>query len=645
MPASLRSSRQWFIFALWLALFFGLYCRFYGLNWDQGAIIHPDERFVTGLVPRISWPSSFGEWFDSTKSPLNPKNLKGVSYVYGQLPLMIAKVAIGSESDIAKVLVRMRALSGFFDCLTVLFSLLIGRRLLGKNWGLFVGALVSLTALNIQQSHYFTTDNFATTFMTLAFWSGVRWVDTKKWFDALGLGIWFGCSLACKLSSAFFAVAWLGLVILAWRRHGFKAVLPLAVCSFLLAFWTFRTFHPMMFLGVKGPLDIRLDPRFLARGDGEWVGDFGQQLGITNGIVDVPFNVQWIGRTKWLFSLVNLGWWGFGWPMLLAGLAGGLWAIRRPRQFPVFVVAMLFVLVSIGVQGAQFSRFTRYYLPLTPMFALLAALFWRQLLVSKPKLRPLVPLALAYSLLWCASVTAIYGRPLTRLAASQWIVDNLLSGTVVVDETSWDEGLPISWVPPGVDTTIKEYTDPTDPEHRPTKMESYDLDWEARDPAPAGSHGMTRKKARIEDALNKAEWIFISSGRSWQTIPRWPQKWPMMTAFYRALFDGKLGFEKAQEFTSYPGLGPFRFPDDGLEEALSVYDHPRVLLFHKRSDYSPEKVAAVLDSVALPSTDQFHPRDAPGQWDSLPQPPSSPASETDVILSGRKTGPNPTPTP
>ncbi|RYX84539.1 hypothetical protein EON83_09310 [bacterium] len=622
MPSSLRSPRILLQLCLWLVLLFGLGCRFYGLNWDKSTGLHPDERFCSGIVPRLQWPSSVGEWFNSNKSPLNPSNLvndkgeRDTHYVYGQLPLMIAKVVMGNQdnpeeasllvhalraatgrpqTDRVEALPVLRGLSAFFDCLTVLFALLIARRLLGPRWGLFAGALVSLAALNIQQSHYFTTDTFAATFMTLAFWNGARWVDTRKRFDALGLGLWFGCSLACKLSSAFFVIAWLGFVALAWRRYGGKYTFPIALCSFLLSFWAFRTLNPMMFMGARGVFDLHLDPRFLERADGQWVGDFGQQLGITNGEVDVPFNVQWVGRKPWLFSLVNLGWWGFGWPLLLTGIAGGAWALRRPKRAPVLFIAALFVLVSLGVQGAQFSKFTRYYLPLTPMFALMAAFFWRELLASKPKVRPVAGLALAYSLAWCFAVTTIYSRPHTRLQASEWIVETIPPGTRITTETSWDEGLPISWGPTGQGGLIDQ------------KLESYDLD------TPA-------KRLKLVEVLSSSEWLFISSGRSWQNVPRWPQKWPMMTKFYQALFNGELGFDKVQEFTSYPSLGPLHFPDDQLEEALSVYDHPRVLIFRKRDTFTPENMARILNDVALPTTDQFHPREAPGKWDYLPQP-------------------------
>lgn len=583
MRASFRSPQLW----LWLLLLFGLGCRFYGLNWDEGAALHPDERFCVSLVPRLEWPASPAMWFDSAQSPLNPDNLKDTHYVYGQLPLMLAKAFVGTESDLQKLLPHLRVLSALFDSLTVVFTVLIGRRILGAKWGLLAGVFAALAALNVQGSHFFTTDSFATTFLTLAFWSGARWLEARRWFDALLMGVFWGASLACKLSGAFFIVAFAAFGVLGLRQFGWKRAVPLALCSLIAAFWTFRVFHPMAFEGASGPFDVRPETRF-------WK-DFAEQLAITRGEMDVPFNVQWIGRARWLFSFVNLGWWGWGWALLVSGLLGAATTLARPKRAPILLVAAVFAIVTFGVQGAQFSKFTRYFVPLTPMIALLAAFFWRELLAWKPKFKPVLGLALAYSLLWCASVAAIYGRRLPRLEASSWIVGHLAPGTHIANETLWDEALPISWIPTG-DGGLKSQN-----------LNSFDLD-------------TTQKRIALKNTLNESEWIFLSSGRSWQTIPRWPQKWPMMSRFYQGLFDGSLGFELDREFSNYPGFGSLRFRDDGLEEALGVYDHPRVLLFRKRHDFSPEQVTQVLDSVPLPASDQFHPREAPGKWDFLPQP-------------------------
>ena len=114
----------------------------------------------------------------------------------------------------------------------------------------------------------------------------------------------------------------------------------------------------------------------------------------------------------------------------------------------------------------------------------------------------------------------------------------------------------------------------------------------------------------------------LASNRLYASIPRLPPRYPLTIAYYRALFSERLGFELVADFTSYPQLGPFVFPDQECpfplaeadyryqeapievrlppaEEAFSVYDHPRVLIFRKTAAYSRARVEAILGAVDL----------------------------------------------
>ena len=86
---------------------------------------------------------------------------------------------------------------------------------------------------------------------------------------------------------------------------------------------------------------------------------------------------------------------------------------------------------------------------------------------------------------------------------------------------------------------------------------------------------------------------------STSSIPRMPQRYPMTTEYYRRLFAGDLGFELVATFASYPTLGPWTINDDRAEEAFTVYDHPKVLIFKKTADFSPERVRQILAAVPL----------------------------------------------
>ncbi|HCG28326.1 MAG TPA: hypothetical protein DEU95_00905, partial [Chloroflexi bacterium] len=72
------------------------FLRVYGMNWDQGTYLHPDERFIAIVSSeRIDFPSlsNIGSLFDPAHSPINPRrdgpDGKPLSFAYGTLPLYV----------------------------------------------------------------------------------------------------------------------------------------------------------------------------------------------------------------------------------------------------------------------------------------------------------------------------------------------------------------------------------------------------------------------------------------------------------------------------------------------------------------------------------------------------------------------------
>ncbi len=127
------------------------------------------------------------------------------------------------------------------------------------------------------------------------------------------------------------------------------------------------------------------------------------------------------------------------------------------------------------------------------------------------------------------------------------------------------------------------------------------------------------KRARFQSILDQADYIFISSNRQWGTTVRVPERYPLTTVFYRQLlgcpddqeitwcysvaqpgmFEGNLGYELTAVFQSDPNLGSFKINDQFAEEAFTVYDHPKVLIFKKTAGYESKKVSKILGAVDL----------------------------------------------
>ena len=179
----------------------------------------------------------------------------------------------------------------------------------------------------------------------------------------------------------------------------------------------------------------------------------------------------------------------------------------------------------------------------------------------------------------------IYSQLHTRVTASIWIYENIPSeSTLTCDH--WDDCLPLNV---SAFTNIAYRVYPAETLHL-FDPESYD------------------KWSEINRQLEKAEYIIISSNRLYGSIPTVPERYPQTTDFFNKLFNEELKFEKVAEVSTYPTL---RLPcfisnslqkskfanisfvntenicgmqinDDNSEEAFTVYDHPKVMVFKKK---------------------------------------------------------------
>jgi YYY domain-containing protein len=176
----------------------------------------------------------------------------------------------------------------------------------------------------------------------------------------------------------------------------------------------------------------------------------------------------------------------------------------------------------------------------------------------------------------------------------------VLAGSSIATEGVWDDPVPFNTAPYAFSIWEAQYS-------------GYELNmvWE----------DLPEKRALLQHILDHTDYITISSNRFYATLNRNPQRWPMTVDYYEALFGGELGFELIGDFASRPALGPIEFFDDTAEEAWTVYDHPRVFIFRKTSDYSPERTASILGQANLDGVVRVTARHAEGKPVSIPLPP------------------------
>ena len=154
--------------------------------------------------------------------------------------------------------------------------------------------------------------------------------------------------------------------------------------------------------------------------------------------------------------------------------------------------------------------------------------------------------------------SSIYSNKNSRVEASEWIYKNLPNGSYILSE-SWDD-----WLPLGVENNYgKQFSG--------EQLPVFDSD-------------TPEKWQKMNDMLMRSDYYILSSNRGWGSIMTVPEKYPLMSKFYKELLENKnKNYKKIKEFTSYPSLNflniSLKFPDQWSDENFTVYDHPKVIIY------------------------------------------------------------------
>ncbi|MHB1382860.1 MAG: DUF2298 domain-containing protein [Bellilinea sp.] len=473
-----KESRLW-IALLILVLAAGAYFRFTGLFWGEYSYLHPDERFLIQVTSHISPVDSFGEYFDTGSSTLNPHNVGDTFFVYGTFPIITTRYlaeSIFNQVFWEEILKTGRALSAVMDLTTVLLVYLLGTRLFNRKVGVIGAAFSSFAVMQIQQSHFFTSDSFSATFTTLTLYFAARlatqplieagpigrdiWYRSESFRNSLWFGAAIGLAMACKINTALMAVllpgAWFIFIMRHPRARRFElttiALRNLVIGGFS-ALLFFRIFQPYAFQG-PGFFGIMPNERWIAN-----LRELSAQMG---GDVDFPPALQWARRPV-TYSFTNMVSWGMGLPMGILAWAGFVWmGFRQARgSWKRSLLVWGWTAIYFVWQSLQGNPTMRYQLPIYPTLALIAGWtlvnLWdegkRAISLGSPKTGQWLKIGsvvlgvvtLSATFAWAYAFSHIYTRPVTRVEASRWILENVPAPVNL--ELSTDSGMQTQLLP------------------------------------------------------------------------------------------------------------------------------------------------------------------------------------------------------
>ncbi len=576
---------------LLLIVVVGVVLRAFGLNWDQGLYLHPDERFIAIVSSsRIDLPpvDDLGSILDPETSPLNPRRIdqttgQPLSFAYGTLPVYVQSTVawtanLFSETDyqsyphIYKV---GRVLNVLLDTLTIILVFLLARRLFNPSAGIVASALYALAVLPIQLSHFFTVDVWLTFFVTAALYLAIRFADQPSLGRALTLAVPVGCAFATKASVPSLI---LPLLVMAgwslWRSSDRLGVMSSLVAAAALSVIVFTIFEPYAIVN-SAPFieDIRIQAR------------------IVRGEFDVPFTRQFVGLTPGLYELRNLFLYTVGPGFLIAGLTGLVFTSRRAwmHRDHGLTIIVAWVIAYVPTLLITEARFLRYALPLIPVLAVVAGglLTIHVRRERRVVMRWATTAILIVTAVWAFGFTSIYRHDHPRFDASRWMAANVPPGSAIASET-WDDVLPLPY----------SGSQPMGYQH---------IDFMIYDDAEP------ENKARyIAETLISADYVVLSSDRVIDSVDNLPWRYAVQNEYYRRLLAGQLGYQLVYEAELSPQLFGIAFNDRSADESFTVYDHPRVRIFKKIENLDVAQIRErLLWGINQPWEPQRYPAETP----------------------------------
>ncbi|MDA0745589.1 MAG: glycosyltransferase family 39 protein [bacterium] len=558
---------------------------FYGLNWGVSSLegfrldgrrisfaqagFHPDSNALeraTASLSRSMYPSieRDGEtYLFSTYGPVFMYLYQGIARAGGFLFGFTPFGTDAPDSDATRI--AGRVLSALAGLLSVWLTFLLGRRCFGRAAGLLAGFLLAVMPMNIQAAHMATVDGLLA--------AGVAWVCLQSVLifkkgrrrDYVLAGLALGISVAVKLNAALLAVA----PALAHLLHVFhihrEAGIPsrLRYALFSRRIWMAAGYSLGVYLVFTPAAVFRFQDYFLTSFYGNIFHVFW--LNITGAHSEMITYVQrgslyLENAPTYLYHLTDVFPGGLGWPLEIVVLLGCFYGFYR--RSPEALILAVTVFVYFLLIGRLWDKPIRYFVLVGPLFAVLSGRMLADGILSVWKTVRGVSIAVAcllclYSLVYAAAFANLYAAPDSRVQAALWVQEHIPEQGVIVLER-------------GHNNLASLVSSTHSVKRMDIEQEMYNTPHE--DLAKNGDY-----VACFETGyLSQADYLVLSDDRMALAASK-----PTAEHYYRALFDGKLGYELVESFEMRPHLWGVRFDDSDTDLNLRRYDHPSTYVFRR----------------------------------------------------------------
>lgn len=545
------SKKKLFIFIL---IGVGVVFRYYNLSWGSPFFFHPDERNIASAISQLDYPSQLNPHF----------------FAYGSLPIYliyftgvfvnsILHFVFHSQTKLTTVNFEQAIIIGRYYSFLLSVLLLplvykIGEKIGGNKVGIYALLFSVFSTGFIQYAHFSTFEMWLTFFTLGVVYLFIRFNETGNYKYLYLGGILLGFLLSIKVTSVILLPVCLSIIIIKSVLRFFKTK------KHKLMYVERSVLHVFLFLAITIFCTYLTSPYYWMDNPG-FLNSMNYESSVATGKLPVFYTQTFIKSTPFVFQIFHV------FPFLLnpfvliclpVTLLMVFTEVFRKKNENGYIVLIFFLLVLVS-QLPLFVIWTRYYVPTLPFLYII--LSYGILLFIKRMKKSWLPRALPYFLIFISFiysflyVKVVLNMPDTRVQAAAWSKKNIPSQSYILTE-SYDLGI----VP--FNSGFSHIT----------LFNFYDLDTD-------------RAKTReLKNEMEKTQYVILPSQRILQSRSTHPQLFPVSSAFYNKLFNGK-GFKKIYQtpcdifcLVLY-NFDPVILP----EQTINIFDRPNVFIFKRNS--------------------------------------------------------------
>jgi hypothetical protein len=512
-----------------LIIIFLIFTRFVDLTWGFPYLFHPDERNIVVSLEQLNCISIL-----DLKNCLNPN-----FFAYGQFFIYLGYIFTFTQKNLSftDLTLILRSISAVFSVFTVTVGALMMKELIDKKIRKYQERLI-LIAISlvlifspglIQISHFGTTESMLTFFYTTLIYISILFMRKKlivvKYLIMASLIV--GLAVAVKASSLIFLV----IPMLAMLMSDHISLKNKALNILHISFLTML-------------VSIFFSPHYLISSR-EFLNALSYESAVALGRIKVFYTRQFEDTIPLIFQFSKIFPYSLGMPAMVLFIFGVLFLPKnRENSFLLFSFLAYFIPTAF-----IYAKWTRFMAPVLPLMLIISVLFLVYLFIlkTKNKLFGLIFFCITVLIICTPGVsfTQLYLNEDIRITASEWIINNVPSESVILSETANVVDIPVG--------------DRLGNNYEIISFNLYDIDEDEQ----LYSH--------LLGEIKRADYILVPSRRIFANHDK--NNYPKVAKYYKDLFEGNLGFEKVAEFKV--------LDDESAEETFSVFDHP-VIRIYKR---------------------------------------------------------------